>query len=110
MGSSVYAPALLQKLFGLTPVMFIRHLGRGWSQVFSECGEIDVVSIEPRAGVVRLRGLPAACLASDAWIRAPSPISSEVRTGRRVLVGQALEEELFGTAGAGRGHVAKIGP
>jgi hypothetical protein len=72
MGSALFKTfvSTAQKLFGLTPATFIRHLGRGWRQVFSDCGEIDVVSLERGAAVVMLRKLPEACLASSAWIGA----------------------------------------
>jgi hypothetical protein len=72
MGSALFKTfvSTAQKLFGLTPATFIRHLGRGWRQVFSDCGEIEVVSLERRAAVVMLRELPEACLASSAWIGA----------------------------------------
>jgi hypothetical protein len=72
MGSALFKTfvSTAQKLFGLSPATFIRHLGRGWRQVFSHCGEIDVVSLERGAAVVMLRALPAVCLASSAWIGA----------------------------------------
>jgi hypothetical protein len=38
--------------------------------VFSDCGEIDVLSLEKRSGAVLLRDLPEVCLASSAWIGA----------------------------------------
>ena len=72
MGSALFKTfvSTAQKLFGLQPSTFIRHLGRGWRQVFSDCGDLEVVRIEPRVGVVLLRALPEACLASAPWIGA----------------------------------------
>lgn len=70
MGSALFRTfvSTAQKLFGLTPKTMIRHLGRGWRQVFSDCGEIDVVSMEAHQATMMLRGLPEVCLASAAWI------------------------------------------
>jgi hypothetical protein len=72
MGSALFKTfvSTAQKLFGLSPATFIRHFGRGWRQLFSECGEIDVVSLERGAAVVMLRALPEVCLASVAWVNA----------------------------------------
>jgi hypothetical protein len=72
MGSALFKTfvSTAQKLFGLTPATFIRHLGRGWRQVFQDCGEVDVVSLERGSAVVMLRALPEACLASGPWIAA----------------------------------------
>lgn len=58
------------KLFGLSPATFVRHLGRGWSQMLQECGVIKVVSIEKQSALVTLSELPPVCLASAAWIGA----------------------------------------
>lgn len=70
MGSALFRTfvATMQKLFGLSPTTILRHLGRGWRQVFSECGEIDLVSLGDGQGVALLRGLPDVCLRSSAWI------------------------------------------
>jgi len=70
MGSALFKTfvSTAQKLFGLTPATMLRHLGRGWRQVFSDCGEIEVVRVEPRSAVVMLRALPEACLQSAPWI------------------------------------------
>ena len=72
MGSALFKTfvSTAQKLFGLTPATFIRHFGRGWRQVFSDCGEIEVASLERHSAVLMLRKLPEACLASSAWIGA----------------------------------------
>jgi len=70
MGSALFRTfvSTAQKLFGLTPKTMIRHLGRGWRQVFSDCGEIEVMSLEPQQAMVMLRALPEVCLASGTWI------------------------------------------
>lgn len=70
MGSALFRTfvSTAQKLFGLTPKTMIRHLGRGWRQVFSHCGEIEVVSMEARQATMMLRGLPEVCLASATWV------------------------------------------
>jgi hypothetical protein len=75
MGSALFKTfvATITKLFGLSPATFIRHLNRGWQQVLLDCGTIEVVSIEPRSGVVEVRDLPQRCLASSAWIGALVP-------------------------------------
>lgn len=80
MGSALFKTfvSTAQKLFGLTPATFIRHLDRGWRQVLSHCGKISVVSLERGAAVVTLQELPEMCLASSAWIGALPP-------GMRVL-------------------------
>ncbi len=72
MGSALFKTfvATAQKLFGLTPATFIRHLNRGWQQVFSDCGQIEVTSLDKGAGVVTIRRLPEPCLQSSAWIGA----------------------------------------
>jgi hypothetical protein len=69
MGSALFKTfvATITKLFGLSPATFIRHLNRGWRQVLSDCGVIEVVSLEEQSALVMLRELPAACLASSAW-------------------------------------------
>jgi len=70
MGSALFKTfvSTAQKLFGLSPSTIMRHLGRGWRQVFSGCGEIDVVRVESRSALVMLRALPESCLASAPWI------------------------------------------
>jgi hypothetical protein len=72
MGSALFKTfvSTVQKLFGLSPSTIMRQLGRGWRQVFSDCGEIDVVRVEERAGLLMLRKLPEICLASGPWIGA----------------------------------------
>jgi hypothetical protein len=72
MGSALFKTfvSTAQKLFGLTPPTMLRQLNRGWQQVFSECGKLDVVSVEGQSGVVVLRDLPEVCLASREWIGA----------------------------------------
>jgi hypothetical protein len=72
MGSAMFKTfvSTAQKLFGLTPATFIRHLGRGWNQVFSDCGVIEVANLEKQSGLVMIRALPEACLASRDWIGA----------------------------------------
>jgi hypothetical protein len=72
MGSALFKTfvAMAEKLFGLTPATMIRNLGRGWNQVFSDCGEIEVLKSEARSAVVLIHALPEACLASAAWIGA----------------------------------------
>ncbi|HEY2745712.1 MAG TPA: hypothetical protein VGL86_13850 [Polyangia bacterium] len=89
MGSALFKTfvSTAQKLFGLSPATFIRHLNRGWQQIFSECGTIEVVRVEKHAGVVMLRALPEICLQSSAWIGA-------LPAGMRVLY------ELVNTTGA----------
>jgi hypothetical protein len=75
MGSALFKTfvSTLQKLFGLSPATFIRHFDRGWRQVFSDCGEIEVASLERGSAVLLLRKLPEVCLASSAWIGALPP-------------------------------------
>ena len=72
MGSALFRTfvATAQKLFGLTPTTIIRHLPRGWRQIFSGCGELEVARVDPRAAVVLIRALPEVCLQSSAWIGA----------------------------------------
>ena len=72
MGSALFKTfvSTAQKLFGLSPTTIIRHLGRGWRQIFSDCGEIEIVNLEKRSAVVMIRSLPEACLASSEWIGA----------------------------------------
>jgi hypothetical protein len=72
MGSALFRTFVMtaQKVFGLTPATMMRHLGRGWRQVFSDCGELEVVRVDPGSSVVMLRGLPEVCLASGVWIGA----------------------------------------
>ena len=95
MGSVLFKTfvSTITALFGLSPATFIRHLNRGWSQILLECGTIEVVRIEPRAGVALLRALPAECLASRAWIGSLVPgmrmlyelvhVAGDVTTERR---------------------------
>jgi hypothetical protein len=80
MGSALFKTfvATATKLFGLSPATIIRHLNRGWQQLLSDCGEIDVVKLEKRSATLMLRGLPDVCLGSRAWIGALAP-------GMRVL-------------------------
>ena len=80
MGSALFKTfvSTAQKLFGLSPATFIRHLDRGWRQIFSDCGAIEVVALERRSAEVLVRGLPEACLASSAWV-------SALPAGMRVL-------------------------
>jgi hypothetical protein len=70
LGSALFKTFIstVQKLFGLSPKTIMRHLGRGWRQVFSDCGEIDVVRVESRSALVMLRALPETCLQSGPWI------------------------------------------
>ncbi|MDB4964993.1 MAG: hypothetical protein JWN44_682 [Myxococcales bacterium] len=75
MGSALFKTfiAATGKLFGFTPAMMIRHLGKGWRQVLQDCGVVEVAATESRAATVWLRQLPQVCLDSSAWIGALRP-------------------------------------
>jgi hypothetical protein len=72
MGSALYKTfvSTTLKVFGASPTTVIKQLGRGWRQMFSECGEIEVVRHDKQTALVRIRALPETCLASSAWIGA----------------------------------------
>jgi hypothetical protein len=72
MGSALYKTfvSTTLKLFGASPTTVIKHLGRGWRQMFSECGVVDVVKHDKQSALVRISALPEACLQSSAWIGA----------------------------------------
>ena len=72
MGSALFKTfvATAIKLFGGSPATVIRHLGRGWGQIFSNCGEIEVMSQDKGEAVLRIHKLPAVCLDSSEWVGA----------------------------------------
>lgn len=75
MGSALFKTfvATTGKLFGFTPATIIRHLGKGWRQVLSDCGVVEIERAEPGGAVVWIRDLPAVCATSLAWTGALRP-------------------------------------
>ena len=74
MGSALFktfVSTILRLLGGGSPATLVRHFPKGWSQVFSECGRVEIEEAEG-VGHARLRiaDLPAVCIASRAWIDA----------------------------------------
>lgn len=74
MGSALFktfVSTILRLLGGGSPATLVRHFPKGWSQVFSECGRVEVEEVEgDRRARLRIVDLPPVCIASRAWIDA----------------------------------------
>jgi hypothetical protein len=74
MGSALFktfVSTILRLFAGGSPATLVRHFPKGWSQVFSECGRVEVETAdEARHARMRIADLPAVCMASRAWIDA----------------------------------------
>jgi hypothetical protein len=74
MGSALFktfVSTILRLLGGGSPATLVRHFPKGWSQVFSDCGRVEIEDVdEPHHARLRIANLPAVCIASRAWIDA----------------------------------------
>jgi hypothetical protein len=74
MGSALFktfVSTILRLLGGGSPAILVRHFPKGWSQVFSDCGRVEVVEVhDERHARLRIADLPPVCVASRAWIEA----------------------------------------
>ena len=73
MGSALFKTfvSTILRLLGGSPAVLVRHFPKGWSQVFSECGRVEVVEVPgDRQACLRVVDLPPVCIASRAWIDA----------------------------------------
>ncbi len=55
-------------LLGVTPATLLRWADKGWSSSFRRCGSLHGEVLGPGRGRLVYRGLPAVCVASDAWL------------------------------------------
>jgi hypothetical protein len=88
MGSALFKTfvATMGKLVGLTPLSLVRQIPKGWGHVLQECGTVEVRAVGERTAELAVTGLPAVCLASQAWLDA-------------VPVGMVTLYELVGASG-----------
>ena len=74
MGSALFktfVSTILRLFAGGSPATLVRHFPKGWSQVFSDCGRVEVEEVdEANHARLRIADLPAVCIASRAWIDA----------------------------------------
>jgi hypothetical protein len=66
------------RVLGVDPGAFLRWMPRAWGLIFRNCGEVRGLVTSARRGVLEYRGLPAVCVASDAWLESAQGTASGV--------------------------------
>ncbi len=58
------------RVFGASPMTMVKRIPAGWRQLFRNVGTVEVVSTGDAEAEALFLGLPAPCIASEAWMAA----------------------------------------